>query len=216
MNRFSTLTAAVVLMAMPVFAADLGNYSNWNDSPQGWFMTKAERDQWATLASEADAEKFVADFLAKRDPKFAKEIATRVEMADKYLTVGKTRGSESLRGKVVILLGPPSSMDVAEKKKRSGGRSGSVDMSVGATGGSVGPGMADVAEIAERDAMSAGATGLKIYTITYAAEQLPTKQGISVVLEVNGATGKDRINDKRQASELAKIYDAVAEASIEK
>ena len=215
MNRILRFAVAL-LVAVPLFAADLGIHRNWADTPQGWFMTKAERAQWATLTSEAEAAKFIADFLAKRDPKFAEEIATRVTKADQYFTVGDTRGSEALRGKVVILLGPPSSMDVAAKKARSGGRTGSVDMALGAER-NAGVGLADVAEVDQRSAMSAGGVSAdKIYTITYGSEQLPTKKGISVVLDVNGVTGKDKIKDKRLLAELEKVFEAVAEASVKR
>ncbi len=214
MTRIFRFVAAV-LVALPLFAADLGKYSTWADSPQGWFMTKGERAQWATLASEADAEKFVAEFLAKRDPKFAEEIATRIRKADQYFTVGKTNGSDALRGKVVIVLGPPSSMGVSAKPTRAGGRTGSVDMQLAATGGATAPGAADVAEVSARDEMSAGSHD-KIYTLTYGAEQLPTGKGMSVVIEVNGVSGKDKMNDKRALEELNKLFESVAEASIKK
>ena len=208
--------AVAMLVAVPLFAADLGQHSNWADSPQGWFMTKAERAQWATLATEAEAAKFIADFLAKRDPKFAEEIATRVKKADQYFTIGDTSGSDALRGKIVILLGPPSSMDVSAKKVRSGGRSGSVDMAVGAASDRTGVGLADVAEVDQRGAMSGAAGGDKLYTLTYGAEQLPTKKGLSVVLEVDASTGSDKIKDKRMLAELEKVFESVAEASVKK
>jgi GWxTD domain-containing protein len=205
--------AAALIVAVPMFAADLGAHKSWPDSPQGWFMTKAERTQWATLTSEADAAKFIADFLARRDPKFASEIALRVKKADEYFTVGKTAGSQAMRGKVIILLGPPSSMDVTAKKGRSGGRTGSVDMAAAAGGAQMGAGAVDMAEVDQRQAMQ-GVTADKLYTITYGAEQLPTKKGLSVVIEVNGVSGKDKLNDKRMAAELEKVFEAVAEASV--
>lgn len=213
MRRILTIITAAVL-ALPLLAADLGKYNNWNDSPQGWFMSEAEREQWTALTSEADAAQFVAAFLARRDAKFADEIALRVKKADQYLTVGKTPGSQTLRGKVVILLGPPSAMDVSAKKARAGGRSGSVAMSMGAAGEAPGVGLADVAEVGEREAMSGGATADKLYTLSYAAEQLPTKKSLTVVVEVNGESGKDSIRDKRARAELEKAFEAAAEASV--
>ena len=207
--------AAALLVAVPLFAADLGAHKNWPDSPQGWFMTKAERAQWATLASEEEATKFIAEFLARRGPKFAGEVALRVKKADEYFTVGKTAGSQALRGKVIILLGPPSSMDVTAKKPRSGGRSGSIDMARGASGDRMGSTVADVAEVDQRQAMQ-GVTVDKLYTITYGAEQLPTRKGLSVVIEVNGVNGTDKLSDRRAAAELEKVFEAVAEASVQK
>ncbi len=215
--RRITMFFVAALLALPVLAADLGIHNGWHESPQGWFMTKAERAQWATLTSEADAARFIADFLAKRDPKFAEEIALRVKKADQYFTVGGTKGSRALRGKVVILLGPPSSMDVSAKKKRSAGRSGSMDTAMSAGGATTGAGLADVAEISQREAMAGDADSSdKLYTITYGAEQVPTKKALSVVIEVNGVTGADQIRDKRALAELEKTFEAIAEASIKR
>ncbi|MGZ5442856.1 MAG: GWxTD domain-containing protein [Thermoanaerobaculia bacterium] len=215
MKRILPFVVAM-LVAIPMFAADLGIHKDWADSPQGWFMTKTERAQWATLTSEAEATKFIADFLAKRHPKFAEEIKTRAQKADQYFSVGDTAGSEALRGKVVILLGPPSSMDVTAKKARSGGRTGSLDSAVSAGSERTGAGLADVAEVDQRDAMGTSpATVDKLYTITYGAEQLPTKKGISVVIEVNAVSGKDKIKDKRALAELEKVFEAIAEASVQ-
>lgn len=215
MRRTYTLVVAVMLLAVPLLAADLGKYTGWNESPQGYFMTSAERTQWAALHSEGDAEKFVAEFLARRAPGFAAEVASRAEKADKYLTVGKTPGSKSLRGKVVILLGPPSSMGVAEKKRRAGGRTGSMDVASSAGSERTGVGLADVAEVEQRDGMS-GSTGLKNYTLTYGAEQLPTNKGMSIVIEVNAASGKDKLAEKRAAAEVENLLEAVAQATIVK
>jgi GWxTD domain-containing protein len=209
--------AVALLIALPLAAADLGEHSGWADTPQGWFMTKAERAQWATLTTEAEAAQFIAEFLARRDSKFAEEVATRVQKADQYFTVGETKGSKALRGKVVILLGPPSSMDVATKPARSrAGRSGSIDAAVSAGSDRSGAGVADVAEVSQRDAMSGGAAADKLYTLTYGAGQSPTKKDLSIVLEVDGASGRDKLRDKRAMAELEKVFEAAAEASLKK
>src|SRR5205814_4911287 len=108
------IAVTLVVLAAPAFAK-LSKYKGWENSPQGYFMTKAEREEWLKIDNDDAAGKFVADFLAKRPANFEKEVADRAANADKYLTVAKTPGSKSLRGKVVILLGPPSQMDVAEQ-----------------------------------------------------------------------------------------------------
>lgn len=214
MRRISILVALVALCALQAAAADLGKYAEWKDSPEGWFMTPDERARWDELSGEAEAATFVADFFARRDAKFKDEIATRVAAADKHFTVGKTPGSQSLRGKVIILLGPPSGFDVAPVKRRAGGRTGSVDMMASGGGGDrTGPGLADVAEIDQRDAM-AGEGADRIYTIRYAAAQSPTKSPLTIVLEVSGASGKDKLKDKRAMAELQRAFDAAAQASI--
>ena len=59
-------------------------------------MTKTEREQWANPQNDADAEKFVNDFIAKRSSDaFVKEVDQNAAQADKYLTIGKTRLARS-------------------------------------------------------------------------------------------------------------------------
>ena len=106
MRPYAIALLAVAITAASAFASDLVKFKDWDESPQGYFMTSAEREQWKTVSTDAQAETFVAEFLAKRDPKFAAEVATRAQNADKYLSIGKTKGSRTLRGKVVILHQP--------------------------------------------------------------------------------------------------------------
>src|SRR5439155_3342770 len=106
---------SLLLVASPLFAGNLTKYKDWASSPQGYFMTGAERVQFAALKSDDEAEKFVADFLAKRGPAFVADVDKAASMADKYLTVGKTPGSKTTRGKVVIVLGPPTAIAVEQK-----------------------------------------------------------------------------------------------------
>ena len=54
------------LFALALLAATLGRFRDWADSPQGYFMTKAERVAWSRLTTEGDAEQFVKAFLASR------------------------------------------------------------------------------------------------------------------------------------------------------
>lgn len=204
--------APFLQLAAILLAATLGIHQDFPSSPQGWFMTKAERAQWATLTNEAEATQFIEDFLAKRGPKFADEVALRVKKADQYFTVGETSGSRALRGKVIVLLGPPSSMDVTLKKARSG-RTASMDTATNVGSARTGAGLADVAEVNQRDAMNASAASSKLYTITYSAEQLPTHKPLTIVIEVDGVTGRDKITDRKSLAELEKVFEAAAEAS---
>ena len=108
---FAVLAAA---LAVPAFAG-LSKYKGWDNSPQGYFMTKAERTQWSALNNDDAAKAFVDKFVASRGgDAWVAEVAKRAEMADKYLTVGKTPGSKTLRGKAVILFGPPTSLNVTD------------------------------------------------------------------------------------------------------
>src|SRR5689334_17725835 len=138
-------TFSLVLLFLPsLLFAISPKYKEWAASPQAYFMTKAERAQWAGIVTDADAEKFINDFVASRGPGFADMVADRVANADKYLTVGKKPGSQTLRGKVIVLLGPPTAIKTETKKGRTdrftpvggyGGDSGGPGASGGGAGG---------------------------------------------------------------------------------
>lgn len=197
-----------------LLAADLGQYKDWHSQPLAYFMTGAERAEWARLQSEPEAGQFVQKYLAARggDP-FVAEVTKRTQMADKYLTLGDLPGSKTTRGKIVILLGPPASMEVSVKPNKST-RRGSVGMSVsaGANPDAMGPSVGDMADAATRGSMSGEV--LHIYTLSYVAEKLPTKENLTVAVEVNNATGKDRVPDKKAAAKLDLVFEAAALASV--
>jgi GWxTD domain-containing protein len=215
MRRICTLAVAAALSVTSLLAADLGKYKDWNESPSGYFMTRAEREQWSKLGTEADAERFVQKYAADRGGEaFTKELTKRIAMADKYLTVADTPGSKSLRGKVVILLGPPASMNVVVKLPPSAGRSGTAAMSMSAAGDSQGTSSSDVARVGQREGMSAEDTSLRDYMFFYGAASLPTKKDAQLVVEVNTRNGKDRIADKKAAAEIEQLFESAAQASL--
>jgi GWxTD domain-containing protein len=215
MRRIAIFAVVVLFAVSSLSAAELGKFNDWSESPAAYYLTKAEREQWAKLTSESEAEAFVQKYNADRGGEtFTKELNKRIAMADKYLTVGKTQGSRSMRGKVVILLGPPASMDVAAKKGRAAARTGSVSMATSLGGESGGTSMAAAADVAERSAMSSTSTGLSDYTFQYMAAALPTNQDLQVVVEVNVRSGEDRIADKKAAAALDQLFETVAQKSI--
>jgi GWxTD domain-containing protein len=215
MRRICMLAVVAVFSVTSLLAADLGKYKDWAASPASYFLTSAERTQWAGLQSEADAGQFVQKYMADRGGEtFTKELNKRIAMADKYLTVGSTPGSQSMRGKVVILLGPPASMNVAVKQARAGNRTGSAASNMGSGADGAGTSASTVIDVAQREGMSGGDTGLRDYTFSYMAAALPTKKDALLVVEVNSKTGKDRIADKKAAAELEKLLESAAQASI--
>ncbi|HJQ38587.1 MAG TPA: GWxTD domain-containing protein [Thermoanaerobaculia bacterium] len=208
-----------MLLVAPVFAvaADLGMYNQWTDTPESYFLTKAEKAEWQALTSAADAEKFVAAFRAKRGgDAFTKEVTKRAEMADKYLTMGKVKGSASTRGKFVILFGPPAGMEVAEKKRNRNYAGGASEMG---GGGELGVGASIGTEMGTSQAVGSDASNpanLKDYTFTFAGKSNPALAGqdLVVVVEVNTASGKDKIRDKKAVKDLDEKIEAAAQASI--
>lgn len=180
-------------------------------------MTRAERDQWAKVDTDADAEKFIAEFLARRPDNFQKEVAERANNADKYLTVAKTPGSKSLRGKVVILLGPPTAIDTSyltrtTSSKRDNPVVASAMSNFNAPGGT--ENMSDGSVSKEMSTQSA----IRILHFNYqgAITRVADRKEINVFVEVENATGKDRIASHDQAADLDAIFEAVAQSWIKK
>jgi len=215
------LSIAVVALVVPaLFAGSLEKYKNWPNSPQGYFMTAAERADWkANVKTDAEAEEFVKKFLARRDAGFAADVATRAEMADKHLTVAGRAGSLTTRGKIVILLGPPSSFSITDRPVK-GNIAGTADMYAnigsgdGSGGRSLSPAVGDMAQAAANRGMSENL--LKDYTFVYAGDKLPVKQSkdLSVVVEVKPGDGSDRIVDRKAAAQLDELFDAVAASRV--
>lgn len=214
------LTPTLLLLALPLFAGGLSKYKNWDKSPQGYLMTDAERAQWASVKTDDDADKFVKDYLARRSPQFVQEVDDAAAAADKYFTVGSTKGSLTERGKLVIILGPPGGISLA-KKKVTGDMRGTPDSAMSIGGASAGPGggggqgaSVDDMAAAARGAGSGGGT-VNEYTITYPADKLPAAYGkaLTVKIEVDGGGG-DRIVDRRTQSELNKVYELAAQAKL--
>ncbi len=112
--------ALLVSAAFPVFAA-LDKYKDWDKSPEFVYLTTdAEKKDWKKVASDAEAEKFVALFWARRDPdiktpqnEFKDRFEALVKAADERFALGRKRGSLTERGKALILIGPP--MEIAAK-----------------------------------------------------------------------------------------------------
>ncbi len=121
-------------------------YRSWDKSPEAYFLTLEEKAQWKNVKTDGDAEKFIADYFARRGPDLKAKLAERIAVADKYFSAGKIKGSETLRGKVIIVFGPPSQLDSSGPRDSAGRPLGSEgDSSYRGTGVSdpltnVGPG----------------------------------------------------------------------------
>jgi GWxTD domain-containing protein len=109
MKRTPLLIAFALLLAsaLPASAA-LKKYKDWSSSPEAYFLTADERKSWDAVASDEDAEKFVQAYRDARGKGFAAAIQSRIEFADRTLGLGKKKGSLTMRGKTLILLGSPT------------------------------------------------------------------------------------------------------------
>jgi len=78
-------------------------------------MTKSEKSEWDRLRDSAERAAFVVKFWQTRDPnpltpenEFRAEFEKRVSFSDANFTVEEKRGSETDRGLIFALLGPPA------------------------------------------------------------------------------------------------------------
>lgn len=212
--------AAVSLFAVAVFAGGLSKYKGWDKSPQGDLMTAAERAQWAAVKTDDDADKFVKEFLARRGPDFVTENNRAAAAADKYFTAGKTLGSTTERGKLVIILGPPSGLSMADRVSKGDMRA-NVDSAMTVSGASPGAGGGGGQGASVADMMGA-ATGagntaavVHVFTFTYAASQLPAAYGRSLTVNIElDSNGRDHIADRKTQAELDRLYEMVAETKL--
>jgi len=209
------LAVLAVVVAVPLFAGVSSKYKDWANSPQGYFMTKAERAQWSAISTDADAQAFVDKFVASRGGNtWTAEVAKRAEMADKYLTVGKTQGSKALRGKAVVLFGPPSSLNVTDASDLHATRDNPTMASAMTGGGGDSGGRGGGASGAGASSESFGnelVTGhaVRNFDMTFAA--VPGG-AVAVTFAADVQSGKDRVT--KGMKELDAAFDRAAETSI--
>jgi hypothetical protein len=203
---------ALGFCASAVLAAGLSQkYKDWPRTPQGYFMTNAERSTYSHIQTDAEAEQFVNDFIAKRGGEaFVKEVSQNAAQADKYVSIGKTPGSLTARGKMMILLGPAAPAAIAKKKS-----AGEVHIAPGASMGDFsGPTMEDIHAATNDPGNST--FFINEYTYTYPASALPSAYGksLTVKIEVDSSKERDRFSSLGADRELDKLYEMVAQAKL--
>lgn len=220
MKRLS-IVVALALFAVPAFAG-LSKYKDWPNTPEGYFMTKAERAQWSRLDSDMDAEKFIADFVAKRPANFEKEVADRAANADKYLTVEKTQGSKSIRGKVIILFGAPTSMDVANEvvkntEKRDNPEVSSVMSNANSAGVGGGKGNGGVVSNMPGNYLATSQM-IRVMHFSYTGDiaRVVDRKSVDINVQIDPTNGKDMIASRTAESDLNAMFEAIAESWIKK
>jgi GWxTD domain-containing protein len=80
----------------------------WALGPIRYFMTKEEKLAFQALQSTAERVEFVHRFWQRRNPAQKEEFERRLRFADMKFKQDETRGTETDRGLVFVLLGPPS------------------------------------------------------------------------------------------------------------
>jgi GWxTD domain-containing protein len=204
--RSVVLLLSIAVM-IPAIAASPA-FKDWENSPQGYFMTKAEHQEWTAVRTDEEAQRFIAAFVARRGPNFAADVVARTEKADKLLTIGKMAGSKTLRGKTVILFGPPTAVDVSDFADSSSVHHSSPSVANAYSGGSMASADGDSNE-GSKTMGSANIT--RNYHFTYAT----TPAGpLDVTISADPNTGKDRARGRDDAKRLEAAFEAAAQASI--
>ncbi len=190
---------AVVGLAFAVSAlAELSKYKDWDRSAEAYFLTPAERTEWKTLTTDADAEKFIAIYWLKRGGEaFKQEVSRRIAAADQQFKLARYKhGSDSVRGRLLVTLGPPSR--VSSQRSQEGG----VDDTAGVTAPAI-------------DTRFQGDTSaVVLYTWTWEKDKLPEVLGLSELkarISVDPRVGTDEL---RSGAQVENAIATLAEKSI--
>ncbi|HEY6146648.1 MAG TPA: GWxTD domain-containing protein, partial [Thermoanaerobaculia bacterium] len=148
MKKILLFVAGVAMASLSL--AQLSKYKDWAKSPEAYFLTPPEREEWAKVKSDEEAEKFIASYWLKRDPtpgtpqnEFKDGVMRRIAAADEQFKARRyARGSESARGHVFVVLGAPN----RATQTRLGATDGtaSADTGLGSTGRDSAAGRSDI------------------------------------------------------------------------
>lgn len=121
------LSLIALFVATSAFAALSPEMKAWGEGPVQHLMTPEETAKWKTLKTDAEAQAFADLFWARRDPTPETPINEAqlrfdelVKIADNRFTWQRTTGSMSDRGKVMILVGLPTSIQKSRADNVSG------------------------------------------------------------------------------------------------
>jgi len=91
-------------------------YSRWLEEEVVYIITNAEKELFLSLKNDNSREEFIKDFWLARDPtpgtienEYKDEHYSRIAKANKlFSSVGRTSGWKNERGRIYIILGPPT------------------------------------------------------------------------------------------------------------
>lgn len=197
------LLLAFLLIALGAEAA-VTKHKEWLQSPEAYFATDAERKQWRSIDSDEQAEAFLAKFRQRRGGEaFTRMVKKRVSSADAVFPHDHTRGSETVRGKLVILFGSPRSIDLSPAKPPRGG-------------GSAGRALGGAGRAAPRTSALQPDPYDRVVTLTFGGESHPAFVGEDYVIhfDVDSGSGKDRPAKGTDQKRLDALIEAVIAAAI--
>jgi GWxTD domain-containing protein len=118
--RLGAVAVCLTLSASSAFANLSQNHVNWGNSAVQFLMTRNEARDWKAIKTDAAAEEFIELFWARRDPNpatvensFKADFEARAALADQHFSTARQVGSTTDRGRVFLLLGPPTRMVTA-------------------------------------------------------------------------------------------------------
>ena len=195
MKRILFALAGLVVAAVSL--AQLTKYKDWDKSPEAYFLTSTERADWKKVATDQDAEQFIALYWAKRGGEaFKQEVARRIGAADQQFKLARYhRGADSVRGRILVVMGPPSR--VSQQRAQ--------DNQADDTGGVTAPAI---------DTRFQETGSAVVYTWTYDKARLDPALGINelkVQIAVDAPRGTDEL---RNAAQVEKAISTIAEKSI--
>lgn len=113
--------ALSICLAPVADAQPSDSYADWAEGPEGFLLTKKEKKEWNKISTDAEAERFIELFWARRNPEptspynaFRAEFEAKVQFADENFGYTGRRGALSERGWVLILMGKPHGRDIRE------------------------------------------------------------------------------------------------------
>jgi len=96
LSAFSLLFLSAVA-ASPSFAA-LDKYKDWEKSPEyAYLATDDDKKEWKKIASDQDAEKFIAVFWARRDPLRVQNIWSKQRVGGCWWTADSSKARRNCR-----------------------------------------------------------------------------------------------------------------------
>lgn len=203
----ATVGLVILLAVTALFADGLSRaYRSWDRTPEAYFLTRAERARWRNVKTDADAQNFILDFKARRGLEWQKTVTERIAAADKYFSAGETKGSETLRGKIVIMFGPPSGTDSSVgREKRTAAEDANTNFTMhpefgGSTGGK------------EPTSYAPPHAQTPSFTLVYDAQAAPKAIGTPFKVEVKMISGSHQ--ETWDPKGLDDMFEKIAEASI--
>ncbi|HUM02854.1 MAG TPA: GWxTD domain-containing protein [Thermoanaerobaculia bacterium] len=181
LSRFCLLAFLGAIAALPAGAA-LEKYRDWDKGPEfQYFGTDEEKAAWKKLATDDEAERFIALFWAKRHPdlksptnEFRQKVEAAVRYADEKFAIRGRRGALTERGRVLIVVGPPKQL---VSREQPGG-----------------------------DAAAGGAR-IIVYTFVYEDDKVPSWAGVKrleIAVELDPDRGSETLMNVGQFAALQK------------